>query len=608
MMEKQHYPADAIDTSYVDDVCMIQMSHTVSRANTHLEERTERHLENGIHLGLTFAAPKTELLYCLPLTSKDKNKSLSSHPPLRILNTTIPAKRQINYLGVFIDESLTFSYHAAMAAARGNKILGSLSFLRHRSRGIPAYIAHHLAMTAILPAMFWASPAWWAATPAVTATLKVTYSSVARWITGLPLNTRTTSLLSLAHLPPMEAYLDYLSLRYTIRLHFLPANHALGPPRGQPNTHASLPGLHHLYNLSKHLVRGKLEDRTTTTGTAEGVVKTTSPNPDKTTRAKELHERWLQTFPDHTIIIYTDGSKLENGAVGCGWAIYHCGDCQLYRLSEGRCHLGNRAEVFDAELHAVQEAVSTLLTVTIPRGKVFICIDNQAAIDTLQSNRENHEYARRALETIASLQLLGWQISTVWCPSHTNIPGNERADSLAKMAASSTIPCRFATTTKCWLLTQARKEFLARWKMELPFSNPSFKFLGHLCGIDWADTRAMWRVFCNRSPSDPPPNVPADPCPCGLSLNSSHHLLQDCILLAKQRTELLRSTTGDIQTVRFITIPTNIQPIRRFLRATGLGHSTHLRFNANADSPMNDADDTSSDTPEPDFGAFEPCE
>jgi len=208
---------------------MIQMSHTVSRANTHLEELTECHLENGIHLGLTFATPKTELLYCLPLTSKDKNKRLSSHPPLQILNTTIPTKRQIKYLGVFIDESLTFSYYAAIAAARGNKILGSLSFLQHRSRGIPAYIAHHLAMTAILPPIIWASPAWWAATPAVTATLKVTYNSVARWITGLPLNTRTTNLLSLAHLPPMEAYLNYFSLRYAIWLHFLHANHPLGP-------------------------------------------------------------------------------------------------------------------------------------------------------------------------------------------------------------------------------------------------------------------------------------------------------------------------------------------------------------------------------------------
>jgi len=61
---------------------MVQMSPTVSRANTLLEERTDQHLQRGSCLELTFAPPKTELLYCLPLTSMDKNKSLASQPPL----------------------------------------------------------------------------------------------------------------------------------------------------------------------------------------------------------------------------------------------------------------------------------------------------------------------------------------------------------------------------------------------------------------------------------------------------------------------------------------------------------------------------------------------
>jgi len=68
------------------------MSTTVSRANTLLEECTECHLRNAIRLGLTFVMLKTELLYCLPFNGKNKNMSLSSHPPLRILNTTISAK------------------------------------------------------------------------------------------------------------------------------------------------------------------------------------------------------------------------------------------------------------------------------------------------------------------------------------------------------------------------------------------------------------------------------------------------------------------------------------------------------------------------------------
>jgi ribonuclease HI len=603
MLEKQHNPEDAIDTSYVDDVCMVQLSHTIPEANTLLEERTNQYLQNGTWLGLTFATPKTELLYCLPLTSKDKNKSLSSHPPLRVLDTTILAGRQIKYLGVFIDESLTFKYHATMAAARANKVLGSLKFLRHRSRGIPAHIAHHLAMTAIFPAMFWASPAWWAGTPGVIATLKVAYNAVARWITGLPLNTRTTNLITLAQLPPMEVYLDYLSLRYAIRLHFLPTYHALGPPCDKPSTHANLPGLHRLYNLSKHLIQGKLEDRTTTT-TAGGVGNATSPNPDKTTKPRPLHEEWLRTLPDHTIVIYTDGSKLANGAVGCGWAIYHCGDQQLHRLTSGSCHLGHRAEVYDAELHAVQEAITTLLITTMPHTKVFICIDNKAAIDTLQLNKSNHEYARRTIQIIDKLRLLGWTIQTIWCPSHCDIQGNERADTLAKQGASSTNLCRFTTTTKSWLLTQARAEFIRRWQTDLPLANPSFKFPSHLHGVDWADTQALWRVFCNRAPSDKPPNLDADPCPCGLDLKTSLHLLRDCPLLAVERATLLSSAVGDIQSPHFLTAPENSLALRRFLRATGLGHSTHLCLEGDHTTTYR-TNDSDSDSPEPDFGTFD---
>jgi ribonuclease HI len=601
MLEKPHYPSDAVDTSYIDDVCMVQTSRTIARANTLLEDRTEQHLLRGLHLGLTFSPAKTELLYCLPGTSKNKNISLSSHPPLRIMNTTILPKRTIKYLGVYIDESLTFLHHAAMAAARGSQVLGSFKFLRHRSRGIPAQVAHHLALTAIFPAMFWASPAWWTGSPSTTNTLKTTYNAVARWITGLPLNTRITNLITLAHLPPMEAYLDYLSLRFAIRLHFLPACHATGPPRHHPDTRLDLPGLHHLYNLSKHLIMGKLEDRTTHLP-LNGIQPVTSPNPDKITTPRRLHEQWLHAFPEHTIIIYTDGSQLDDGGTGCGWVIFRK-NSELLQLSKGHCHLGKRAAVFDAELHAVQEATSSLLTTISPRAEVYICIDNKAAIDTLSFNKSNHEYARRALANIEQLQLLGWRIRTVWCPAHCDIPGNDCADALAKQGASGLTPCQYATTTKTWLQTQARSQLLCRWKAELPLSTPSFKFPDHLRDVEWEETRAVWRVFSNRSPSDPHPNQPDDPCPCGKDMNSSHHLLRNCTLLATQRARLLATTVGDIQTSEFIINPNNLPPLRQFLKATGLGHTKHLCFDQAHTTDDNESDH--SDSPEPDFGAFE---
>jgi hypothetical protein len=154
--------------------------------------------------------------------------------------------------------------------------------------------------------------------------------------------------------------------------------------------------------------------------------------------------------------------------------------------------------------------------------------------------------------------------------------GNERADTLAKIGTSLPVPCRHALTTKVWLQTQARAQLLQRWKQELPLSNPSFTFPTHLQGVDWSDTRALWRVFSNRSPSDPHPNETADPCPCGQDLHTSHHLLQDCTLLAQQRSRMRLSTRGDLESLTFLTNPANWLGLRNFLRATGLGHTTNI--------------------------------
>ena len=254
----------------------------------------------------------------------------------------------------------------------------------------------------------------------------------------------------------------------------------------------------------------------------------------------------------------------------------------------------------------MQEAITALFTTTIPHSTAFICIDNQAAIDTLHFNKDNHEYAWHVLESIAQLRSLGWTVSTVWCPSHCGIFGNERADTLAKMGTSLPVPCQHAITTKVWLQTEARAQLLQRWKQELPLASPSFTFPTHLHGVDWADTRALWWVFSNRSASDPHPNKTADPYPCGQDLYTSHHLLRDCALLAQQRSRMRRvSTSGDLQSLTFLTNPANWLGLRNFLQATGLGHTINISYDTQP-TPLEGDGASDSDSPEPDFGVFEP--
>ena len=54
-----------------------------------------------------------------------------------------------------------------------------------------------------------------------------------------------------------------------------------------------------------------------------------------------------------------------------------------------------------------------------------------------------------------------------------------------------------------------------------------------------------------------------------------------------------------------MTAPENSLALRRFLRATGLGHSVHLRLELGDYTTIHDSNDSDSDSPEPDFGAFD---
>jgi hypothetical protein len=65
------------------------------------------------------------------------------------------------------------------------------------------------------------------------------------------------------------------------------------------------------------------------------------------------------------------------------------------------------------------------------------------------------------------------------------------------------------------------------------------------------------------------------------------------------------TTTGDLQSLSFLTNPTNWLDLRRFLRATGLGHSTNICYDRQPAVSLHD-DTSDSDSPDPNFGVFEP--
>jgi ribonuclease HI len=456
MLKVQHQPTRELNISYVDDTSFLQSSLSIEFAIRCLREQSEYHIDRGKHLGLCFSPPKSELLHCLPnFSNKDKTKVLSHHLPLIINNQTISPSQSIKYLGIHIDESLTFKQHAISVAAKGKSVLSSLLFLRHCNNGISTYIAYHLILTLILPKMLWSSPAWWMGADNILSPLAIAYHSTARWATSLPPSTRISNLLMCIHLPPLHVYLDYLSTIFAIRLLFVPTIYSLAGIPTIPNCPVLAPGTSQLHDLIKHLITGNLENHATTP-IAFSIKLAPPVHTSKSDQSHSYHQDWIPSLLIGTLLLYTDGSKLDSGQVGCGATTYEITDHGLQHLQSHYSNLRTRCEVFDAELHAVYEGLCLIPTSpTTPNTTIYICIDNQATIQMLSYNQHNHQCARETLATAETLTNDGWNLLTVWTPSHTDIPSNEHADTLTKTGAQSLTPCSSTITSAIWLSTQA---------------------------------------------------------------------------------------------------------------------------------------------------------
>jgi ribonuclease HI len=133
-------------------------------------------------------------------------------------------------------------------------------------------------------------------------------------------------------------------------------------------------------------------------------------------------------------------------------------------VSEGSYYLGERIEVFDAELHAAYEGLNNVQTMLDKPEHIFLCIDNSSAIEVLSNNPDRIEGTFRTTEVAKILANYGWKINTVWVPNHCDIEGNESADKLAKLGKDHTLTCcPLSYTSYAWMNRIAQSTFVTRW-------------------------------------------------------------------------------------------------------------------------------------------------
>lgn len=235
-------------------------------------------------------------------------------------------------------------------------------------------------------------------------------------------------------------------------------------------------------------------------------------------------------------------------------------------------------EVYDAELHATEEALKYLTTLDLSPNHVYLCIDNQAAILTLKSNPAKVQMATDATKSAHRLQQMGWRINTVWTPAHIGISGNEEADLMAKKGTQDEDRlCDAACITKTWIERTFREKLLKGWGDRIGTSNITWKYPKQWEAWNFREANAYFRTYCGRTWSDTSHGENPKKCACGESDLSTDHLIGSCRLLEIAREKMRMGRIDAPHFVKELVLDTEWgETVRGFLRKTKIGFKDQI--------------------------------
>ena len=184
---------------------------------------------------------------------------------------------------------------------------------------------------------------------------------------------------------------------------------------------------------------------------------------------KSLAAETIDTYPNTMTHVYTDGSALNAvEQAGYGLTIQYP-DATRKDISEA---CGQHCNNYDAELKAIRSALQTISEdCDNPNppcvNNIVIFTDSQSAIQAFaQIQHHKQPIVTDILTTANKLHNQNdVETSIQWIPGHCDIPGNDRADKLARQGTSKTQHDEQVSyaTSKQIVQTKSRKIWHDRW-------------------------------------------------------------------------------------------------------------------------------------------------
>ncbi|KAL0630692.1 hypothetical protein Q9L58_010461 [Maublancomyces gigas] len=241
-------------------------------------------------------------------------------------------------------------------------------------------------------------------------------------------------------------------------------------------------------------------------------------------------------------LLYTDRSKDENNTPASVWHCIQAGKRNRV-LFEGKYKGGDRADIEDREIHARQEALGGLRLTTANVGLIYLCVDNQNALRSLSGGQgSGREYIRKSLQEIETLRQRGFEMLGKWTTNHQNIPGNDRADTLAKEALQMNKFERIRTMLT-WAKSQSRQILHRKWDRQSKPEGQAKRFLPTI-NMPRHASGAIAKRQCELTRINQNPLREALNCEYSNERSSARNGILDCPTGTKGQTKLYANHTG----------------------------------------------------------------
>lgn len=478
---------------------------------------------------------------------------------LVLFGTILYVTATVKYLGVIFDNRMTWIAHLEHKIDKAIGIFWMCRSAINRSWGLSPKAIWWIYTAVVRPILCHGCIVWWPRIDIGTAKKRLDKLQrlACLCITGVKNTTATMSLEALLFLPPLDLYIKTVA--------FKSASNIKANGWWTAKTESGHAAICRLINddtlkMPSDQCRPELwmDDR----------FKCVIPDEREWLSEQKIYP------PVRDLICYTDGSKRE-GLTGAGFF-------SEYPLLEVSLSTGSYATVYQTELFAIAQLCESDTLKSATGKEIYICTDSQSAIDAISSPIVDSFTVRECKTNLNNIGNAN-KVTILWVPSHTGIPGNEKADTLAGVGTSRSFigPEPYfgisKTTRKSLINKWLTKQHQKTWKnydgarhTKIFCKTPSKDLSEKLLNLSRPNIKRIIEVITNHCGLNKhlyDIGIKDNPkCLCGHSDETGEHIILDCIRYRRIRTTFLGKP--ELTTSDFILHELDLDKFNTFLERT----------------------------------------